>query len=267
MTDSHAHLSLCAEGGLDLSAFMNSWADVGRGLIMDIGIRPDDISTRAELLRMAGGGAIPSFVRLSAGAWPYGELLERPASTAAALERAIEGLVANEPDVRVAAIGECGLDYHHMNAPRERQIELLMACADLAKRLGLPLIIHSRDAFQDTLEAVKSSGWGERTIIHCYSYGRDEAKAFLDVGAFISFSGSLSFKSADNLRLAAALVPRERLLAETDAPYMTPGKDRGKRASTPLDVKAVISLIADLKAADPAEIEADIDRNAARLFG
>jgi len=267
MIDSHAHLSLCADGGLALSPFLRSWADAGGGLVMDIGIRPGDLSARAELLRASGGGAIPPFLRFSAGAWPYGDLLERPESTALALESAIEAVAAKEPDVRVAAIGECGLDYHHMNAPRERQIELLMACADLAKRRSLPLTVHSRDAFQDTLAAVKASGWGERTIIHCYSYGSDEAKAFLDAGASISFSGSLTFKSAEDLRLAAALVPRDRLLAETDAPYMTPGKDRGKRASTPMDVKTVVSLLAELKSVSPEEIEADIDRNAALLFG
>jgi TatD DNase family protein len=262
VTDSHAHLSLCAEGGLDIAAFLASWKASGGGTIIDIGIRPGDIAARAGRLSSSSGGA--PFVGFTLGAWPYAELLQDPLATVAALEA--DFLSCEALGIRPVAIGECGLDYHHMNAPREKQVELMAACADLAKRKGLPLIVHSRDAFEDTLAAVRASGWAERTVIHCYSYGPAEARAFLDAGAWISFSGSVTFKSALDLRLAAASVPRSQLLAETDAPYMTPGKERGKRASTPLDVALVIAYLAELRGEEAADLEAALDANAGRFF-
>jgi TatD DNase family protein len=262
VTDSHAHLTLCAEGGLDLAAFLESWKGRGGGAIVDIGIRPGDIAARAKRLGAPSGGA--PFVGFTLGAWPYADLLADPAATVAALEADFPACESS--GIRPVAIGECGLDYHHMNAPREKQVELLRACAGLAARRGLPLIVHSRDAFEDTLAAVRASLWAERTVIHCFSYGPAEARAFLDAGAWISFSGSVTFKSAAELRLAAASVPRSRLLAETDAPYMTPGKERGKRASTPLDVALVIAFLAELRGEDRAELEAALDGNAESLF-
>jgi TatD DNase family protein len=265
VTDSHAHLSLCAEGGLDVPAFLSSWEASGGGAIIDIGIRPGDIEARASLLGAASGGVLPRFIGFSLGAWPYGDLLRDPGATVAALEA--DFLSCEASGIRPVAIGECGLDYHHMNAPREKQIELLGACADLAARRGLALIVHSRDAFEDTLAVVRESGRGGHTVIHCFSYGKTEALAFLDAGASLSFSGSVTFKSASGLRLAAEAVPRDRLLAETDAPYMTPGKERGKRPSTPLDVAEVIGFLAELRGEERGGLEAGLNANAARLFG
>ncbi|HUQ63394.1 MAG TPA: TatD family hydrolase [Acidimicrobiales bacterium] len=131
-----------------------------------------------------------------------------------------------EPEVR--AVGECGLDYHYDHSPRQVQREMFGAQVALARKHGLALVVHTRDAWDDTFDILAAEGVPERTIIHCFSGGPTEARRALDLGAYLSFSGIVTFKTAGEVREAAALAPLDRVLIETDAPYLTPVPHRGK---------------------------------------
>jgi TatD DNase family protein len=227
---------------------------------MDVGIDPADMGERLEALSAAAGGGIPPYLYLSLGAWPSAALLADPDATAAALEA---GIGAWSP----AALGECGLDYRRMEAPPEAQLALFRRCAALARDRGLPLIVHSREADDDTLRVIRETGIGPRTLMHCFSYGPASAAAYVDMGASISFAGNLGYKGSEGMRDAARLVPLESLLVETDAPYMTPGAERGKRPATPLDADLTLGLLAELREEDPAVLAQAVEANARALFG
>ncbi len=142
-------------------------------------------------------------------------------------------------------IGECGLDFYRMRQPKEMQEQSFRFQVDLANRLGLPLIVHSRDAMEETLSLLRASC---RTggIIHCFSGNRDDAQRALDLGFCISFAGNVTYKKAADLHDSAAYVPLDRLLLETDAPFLTPVPLRG-RQNRPEHVMHVYRFIADLR--------------------
>ncbi len=129
---------------------------------------------------------------------------------------------------RVVAVGECGLDYHYNHSPPADQQEVFAAQIDMAHRHQMPLVIHSREAWDDTFAILDEGGVPDHTVFHCFTGGADEARAALDRGAYLSFSGIVSFPSADEVRAAAALCPLDRLLVETDSPYLAPVPLRGK---------------------------------------
>ncbi len=122
----------------------------------------------------------------------------------------------------VVAIGECGLDYHYDHSPRPNQREAFALQVELANRHRLALVIHTREAWDDTLDILAAVGVPARTVVHCFTGGPEEARRCLDLGTFLSFSGVVTFKNADQVREAAALCPLHRLLVETDAPFLTP---------------------------------------------
>lgn len=267
--DSHAHLSLVAEeSGADalrdiMDAFAAAWAEAAaRGrpgpIIVDPGVDPSDLAARRLLV-----GDRP-FLRMAAGIWPSADALADPAVAMASLEASIAQAAAEGHPC--AAVGECGLDYHHMNGPRERQMELFAAQIALADRLGLPLIVHSREAFADTLATLAAAKLSTAVVIHCFGYGPAEARAFLDIGCYISFAGNLTYKKAEALRDACALTPADRLLLETDSPYMCPEPRRG-RPSTPLDVGRSYARAAAVRGEDVEALAGSVSANVAELFG
>lgn len=130
--------------------------------------------------------------------------------------------------VAPVAVGECGLDYHYDHSPRDVQREAFVAQVALANERALPLVIHTREAWDDTFDVLDAEGLPERTIFHCFTGGPDEARRCLDRGAYLSFSGIVTFNGAPEVREAAALVPLDRLLVETDSPYLAPVPNRGK---------------------------------------
>jgi TatD DNase family protein len=273
LTDSHAHLSYIAEElGAPvlesvLAAYAEAWAAAERGgapgpLLLDPGVDPGDLAARLELL--GRGGGLPPFLRLAAGIWPSASSLSAPAASLEALAAAIEA--AGHGGFRPAAIGEGGLDYHHMDGSREAQAELFEGQLSLASRLGLPMIVHSRDAAADTLSLVLAARPPCPVVIHCFGYGSEEARAFLDAGCWISFAGNLTYKGSVAQREACALVPPDRLLLETDAPYMNPMPRRGKPA-TPLDVERTYALTAELRRVTLEELAETVTGNARALFG
>jgi TatD DNase family protein len=271
-TDSHAHLSLVAEelGREKLAAILDSYskayaqADLeGRPgpIVLDPGVDPADLMARLSLLD--NGEGLPPFLRLAAGAWPSAENLAAPAASLASLAMAMDS-IANR-GIRVAAMGEGGLDYHHMDGSKAAQAELFEGQMALASGLGLPLIVHSRDAAADTLSLIERARLSTPVIIHCFGYGSAEARAFLDLGCWISFAGNLTYKNSGALREACALVPEDRLLLETDSPYMNPMPHRGKSA-TPLDIGRTYAFAAELRGVGAPELAEAVSRNAHSLF-
>ena len=291
-TDSHAHLSSVAEElGEDalagvLSAYARAWEAAlpgipaaasapgpagpagarGRGrpapLLVDIGTEPGDYAARRALLvRLSGGAALPPWLRMSLGVWPGREALAEPR---AALVRLTDALAA--AGAEAAAIGECGLDYHHMDGSRAAQAELFEGQIGLARERGLALVVHSREAFEDTRDILRAARLASPVLIHCFGYGRKEAEAFLELGAYLSFAGNLTYKKAEALREALAAAPADRLLLETDAPYMNPEPRRG-RPSSPSDIARSYEAAVALRGEAPESLAASVAANARLLFG
>ena len=155
--------------------------------------------------------------------------------------------------VRPVAVGECGLDYHYDHSPRDAQRAAFAAQIALAHELRLPLIIHTREAWADTFDVLDAESTPERTIFHCFTGGPDEARSCLDRGAYVSFSGIVTFPSATDVRAAATVVPSDRLLVETDSPYLAPVPNRGRR-NRPAWVALVGAALAELRGAAPDEV-------------
>jgi TatD DNase family protein len=131
-------------------------------------------------------------------------------------------------DPRCRAVGECGLDYYYDHSPHDVQREAFAQQIAIANERDLPLIVHSRDAWDDTFAVLDANGVPKHTIFHCFTGGPAEARLAIDRGAYLSFSGIVSFKAADDLRAAAAMCPADRLLVETDSPYLAPVPHRGQ---------------------------------------
>jgi TatD DNase family protein len=181
---------------------------------------------------------------------------------------AVQGLDGLEPlldEPEVVAIGECGLDYYYEHSPRAVQLAVFEAQVALANRRGLPLVVHTRDAWEDTFAVLDAAGVPERTVIHCFSGGPEEARACLDRGASLSFSGIVTFKNAAPVREAAALCPLDRLLVETDAPFLAPVPHRG-RPNEPAWVGLIGERVASVRGVAPSVVEDATWANTERMF-
>ena len=166
---------------------------------------------------------------------------------------------------RPVAVGECGLDYHYDHSPRGVQREAFAAQVALANRLALPLVIHTREAWDDTFDILDAEGVPARTIFHCFTGGPDEARRCLDLGGHLSFSGIVTFPSADDLRAAATLCPLDRLLVETDSPYLAPVPLRGRR-NEPANVAVVGAAVAEARGTTTENVAAATLSNARVAF-
>ncbi len=169
------------------------------------------------------------------------------------------------PNRVVVGVGECGLDYFYEHSPRHAQREAFAAQIGLAVALDLTLVVHTRDAWDDTFDILRAEGVPDRWILHCFSGGPVEAKRGLDLGAYLSFSGIVTFKKADEVRQAAVLCPPDRLLVETDSPYLAPVPNRGK-ANRPAWVPLVGAGVAEARQVAVEEIEQDTWQNTGRVF-
>ncbi|MFN3227521.1 MAG: TatD family hydrolase [Hyphomicrobiales bacterium] len=184
------------------------------------------------------------------------------------LDVTVEDLVALADHPKVVAIGEAGLDYHYDNAPRDAQAEGLKRHIKAARITGLPLVIHARSADEDMaviLEEAHASDGAFPMVLHCFSSGLDLARRGVALGAYVSFSGILTFKTAQELRDIAAELPEERLLVETDAPYLAPVPYRGKR-NEPAFVTHTAKVLADVRGMDSARLADLTTHNFQRLF-
>lgn len=168
---------------------------------------------------------------------------------------------------RVVGIGESGLDYYYDRSPRDRQQTSFRAHIAAARETGLPLIVHARDADEDAAAIMREEmEQGAYTgVMHCFSSGRGLAEAALEMGMYISFSGILTFKSAEELRKIARDVPEDRLLVETDAPFLAPVPNRGKR-NEPAFVAHTADVLAEVKGMDRTALDTATTDNFFRLF-
>jgi TatD DNase family protein len=216
---------------------------------------PDEVERAAQVT-----AAWPA-VRFAAAVHPHrsGAYAERPLDAADAARR-------SAMRVRASAIGEIGLDYHYDFSPREVQRQVFAAQVEAAITGGWPVVIHTREASDDTFAVLAEAGQGKvRGVMHCFSGTAAEAARALDLGFHISFSGILTFPRAGALRDLARLVPEDRLLVETDAPYLAPVPHRGRR-NEPAFVAETLRVLAASRQAPEAALAAAVARNFDALF-
>jgi TatD DNase family protein len=164
-----------------------------------------------------------------------------------------------------AAIGEIGLDFYRNLSPREEQLAAFRDQVALGEALDKPLVVHIRDAFADVHTILEAAGAGPRTVLHCWSGGPKWARRFLDLGVVFSFAGPITYPGGDAVRRAAALVPPERAMVETDTPYLTPPPDRSA-PNEPANVVEVGKALAGVWGVDPGSVAAATSATAARVF-
>lgn len=165
----------------------------------------------------------------------------------------------------VVAVGEAGLDFHHEHSPRGEQETAFRWQIRLAHRFRLPLVVHSREAWDDTFRILDDVGVPERVVFHCFTGAPEDARRALDRGGFVSFSGIVSFDTADDVRAAAAVVPEDRLLVETDAPYLSPVPHRG-RPNEPSYLPDVGAALAAARGTEADVVRETTAANAAAVF-
>jgi TatD DNase family protein len=156
------------------------------------------------------------------------------------------GTIADLVTSDTVAIGECGLDYYYDHSPRDAQRDAFAAQIEMASAAGLPLVVHTRDAWDDTFAVLDEIGVPDRLVFHCFTGGPAEAQRALDRGGYLSFSGIVTFTNAADVRAAAQLCPADRMLVETDSPYLAPVPHRGKR-NRPAWVPFVGACLAELR--------------------
>lgn len=196
-----------------------------------------------EIARADGVSAAWPEVRYACGVHPHeaAKFSDAPAEAATRLQ----ALVVGRPEIRL--VGEIGLDYHYDFAPRDVQQRVFRAQAAAARALGMPVVIHTREAWADTLAIMREERVAEAGgIFHCFTGGEEEAREALDAGFCLSYSGILTFPSAANIRAAARITPGDRLLTETDAPFLAPVPHRGKR-NEPAFVAEVTRRLAETR--------------------
>jgi TatD DNase family protein len=165
----------------------------------------------------------------------------------------------------VVALGETGLDYHYEHSPRAAQLDAFARTAALARELGLPLVVHVRDAHADAAAVLRAQWPDAGVVIHCFTGDADDARRYLDLGLLLSISGIVTFRAADALREAVRLIPEERLLVETDAPFLAPVPHRGKR-NEPEHVRVVAEAVAQVRGERFEAVAEATTANARQLF-
>jgi TatD DNase family protein len=186
----------------------------------------------------------------------YAALGIHPSETEDLNEEAFAWIKGAAEKEKIVAIGEIGLDYYWVKEAelQKQQQEWFVRQIALAKEVNLPIIIHSRDAAEDTYEILKEYAKGLDVVLHCYSYDREMAEKYLDLGFYLGIGGVVTFKNAKDLKEVVAFAPMERILVETDCPYLAPVPFRGKRNSS-LYLPYIIEAIAELKGMTAQEVE------------
>ncbi len=267
VTDSHCHIQEdYLPDGLEVAALLGRAAAAGVGRAICIGTGERSSAQALALARASGQGALPVALWASVGLHPHDA--KDPLGPVAALAvEAAPAPGAARPPGSLVAIGECGLDYFYDHSPRPAQQEVFAAQIALAARLALTLVVHTRDAWEDTATLLSEAPvLPERVVIHCFTGGPDEARPFLDLGAYLSFSGITTFKSAEPVREAARLCPRDKMLVETDAPFLAPVPHRG-RPNEPALVTVVLAALAALRGEEFDALAEQTSANAAAAFG
>ncbi len=249
--DSHAHYD-SSKFNEDREELLGSMREKGIGTIVNCGASLKSVTEVVELAEKY------SFIYAAVGLHPdeVGDLNE---------ER-FAFLKEQCKKEKVVAVGEIGLDYYWDHESHEIQKEWFIRQLNLAGELDLPVIIHSRDAAEDTLKIMKEHGRGLRGVIHCFSYSKELAEEYVKMGFHIGIGGVVTFKNGKKLKEIAAEIPLNRILLETDCPYLAPEPFRGKRNSS-LYIPYIAEEIADLKGITYEEVIRQTEENGMRLFG
>ncbi|HEU4481113.1 MAG TPA: TatD family hydrolase [Actinomycetota bacterium] len=246
--DSHSHLYELD----DVDGVVAKARRAGVANIVALGVDPVTSGRAAELAAATEGVWAAAAVHpTSAAGWDD--------SWCDAISRLLE-------DPKVVAVGESGIDLYWDTSFVDDQRAAFAAHIELAKRFSKPLVIHTRESFEVALDVLRSEGPPPALVFHCWTGNADDLREALAIGAHVSFAGNVSFKKNDELRAVAALVPEDRLLVETDSPYMTPHPHRGK-PNDPSYLPLVGAAVAAARDVSVGEIEALTDRNAKTLFG
>ena len=259
VVDNHCHLDIADGDWFEIGEAISAAADVGVRRIVQIGCDLPGAAWAVE--------AAEQHPELVAGVALHPNEAPRLAE-AGRLDEAmaeIERLAQAHDGVR--AVGETGLDYFRTGPEgRDAQVESFVRHLDLAKRLGKTLVIHDRDAHDDVLDLIEAEGAPERWVMHCFSGNPRFARACLDRGAYLSFAGTVTFKNAQPLRDALAVTPLERVLVETDAPFLTPTPYRGRPNASYL-VPVTVRAMAAVRGEDLSTLCQAIDRNTEEAYG
>jgi TatD DNase family protein len=213
-TDDHCHLGWNGDDAADpvaVDAMVADAREAGVERLITVGT-----DARRSSEAVAAAARHPGVVWATVGLHPHDAT------------QGLDGLVELLREPGVVAVGECGLDYHYDHSPRDVQRAAFAAQVALAHEHDLALVIHTREAWDDTFAVLDAEGVPERTVFHCFTGGAGEARRCLDRGGHLSFSGIVTFGSADDVRAAAALCPLDRALVETDSPYLAPVPHRGR---------------------------------------
>jgi TatD DNase family protein len=248
VVDTHCHLDSCKPPDAEIVARAR---EAGVRRIATVGMNAASIDRALEAAH-AHDGVVAIVGR-------------HPHETAGFSDHDIAPIEQAARDERVRAIGETGLDYYRDQAPREDQMRAFESHVDLARRLELPLVIHTRAAEEDTFAVLRDRAEGLTVILHCFS-APDRVGECAERGWLCSFAGNVTYPKATDLQAAARDVPDELLLVETDSPYLSPQPVRGK-PNEPVNVVRTAEHVAELRGVSYGELEATVERNAARVFG
>lgn len=267
MIDTHCHLTF--KPLLDqIDAVLKRARQEGVDRMICVGTSPDDSRQAVTLAERS------DHIYATVGIHPhYADQSADPNELTAAFRE-----MAGHP--KIVALGEMGLDNHYPDPPIETQRQVFTWQLELARQMdeeqvvgkrrrgAKPIIIHNREATDEVLAMIRDSGIpGERFVFHCFTGTDTELDAILDLGSMVSFTGVVTFKNATDLATCAARVPLDRLMIETDSPYLTPEPHRKVRPNEPCYVPCVASFLADVRGVDRDEFVAAMDRNAVRFFG
>ena len=250
--DSHAHLTF-PELKIDLPEVIRRAKDANLSAIINIAL---DDNALATSLKMAE--EFPGYIFNAYGLHPH--------DASGWKDEIAQKVRALAKEKKLIAIGETGLDYHYMLSPIERQKEIFRKFLQLAQELNLPAVIHSREATKDTLAIIHEENQGKlQGVLHCFNGDMELAKQALDTGLHISFTGNITFPKAHSIRQAAKEIPLERIMIETDCPFLAPQSFRGKR-NEPAYVAEVAKQIAEIKGLTVEEVAEETTKNTRQLF-
>jgi TatD DNase family protein len=249
LLDAHCHLQHCYPD----KSFLTQTAETASKMSYLV-----DISTNIKEILNIVNNPLPANVLSAFGLYPeFAREFNQELN-----DRFIKLLKKHKP----SAIGEVGIDFHWDYGNIEIQEKLFRNQIELSIESDIPLIIHSRDAFEDTYRILSGYQFNKSVILHCFGYGPAEAEKFLHKGFVISFAGNLTYKAAKDLHETALMAPIDRILLETDAPYLTPVPLRGQK-NDPKNIRYTYEFMANLRKMDLNELEEQIERNFKRIFG
>ena len=253
MIDSHFHFFHMKKREMDYKEIIEACFASGLEYAIDIGINPDNFKQRIDAASQYPG------LYTAHGFYPSECTAEGLDSKLDYLEHCLK------TDPKAVALGEIGFDFFHDYGDIRAQEDLLRRQLDTATRLDLPVIIHSRDAEEDTLRVLSDAAPPRGGIIHCYSYSIETARKFIDMGFYISFAGNVTYKNTEQIQQAAMEIPLDRLLLETDAPYLSPQKVRGRK-NHPGYIGYTYEAVASLRNIPLTELIHAVNGNLRRLF-